>query len=141
MSLLGAVGNFLGMGKPAEKIIDAGADAGRAIAAGVDAMFFTDEEKSRATQEAWNTWLDHQRMVLGESSIRSITRRKLAVGVIQTYMFLVVAAAVVWKIDAIWAVHIIECIKLISLITGAVVAFYFGPYMIGRELLNKKKDK
>ena len=132
-----AIGKFLGLGKPAEKLIDAGRDAGSAIAGGVDMLWFTDEEKSLAAREGWELWLKHQAMVMSESSVRSITRRKLAVGMVQVYLFLVVSCAFVWKYDKEWALHIFQCACEITGLVMLVAGFYFGPYQVGKYLWKK----
>lgn len=110
---------------------------------GIDMMFFTDEEKNTMSNEAQGKILDFHlalaEKVRDESSIRSITRRILAVMIMSVWVLLVLAAAVLIIIgkkeefDAIMAL-----LATISSIVLSVVVFYFGPEVISRIITRVK---
>lgn len=126
---------FTGGTKAAEKVLDAGMK-------GLDAMFFTKEEKAQFYTQLGQQWIDTMKVLQGESSIRSITRRVIAFAVIFTYIPMVVSAAVMYAFDPRYATFLMEVAdSKFGWLVVAIGTFYFGPYMIQRMLTGKKKDK
>jgi hypothetical protein len=132
-----------------KKVIDAIPDTANkvvdGVTAGLDKMFFTDEEKSDASQHAMDSIYGFIKATMEESSIRSITRRVLAVLTMSGFLFLLIFGAIVYCISAEWAAFVLSCASTLSNLVLAVSVFYFGPYQVGGMITNiiesKKKDK
>ena len=118
-----------------KKVVDAIPEtAGKVVdgvVSGVDKLFFTDEEKTEASQKAMESIYSFIRTTMDESSIRSITRRVLAVEIVSAFVFLLLAGALVYAFRPDWAAHILACAKALSNLVLAVSVFYFGPYQVG----------
>lgn len=115
----------------ADKVLDA-------TIAGIDKLVYTDEEKAEARKALLDNWLDLQKTLGEETSIRGVTRRILACVYSGTYVFLTLAAVGVWKFDPEYADFMWDIAQgTYGTITLTVAAFYFGPYFI-QKLLGKK---
>ncbi len=73
---------IFGKGDNGEKLLDAGIK-------GIDALFFTSEEKSQASQKLLTTFIDFQKATQSQN----IARRYLAFGVTFIWLILVIAIA------------------------------------------------
>lgn len=123
---------FTGGSKVAEKVLDAGIS-------GIDKMFFTKEEKAEFYAKLGNQWVDMMKVLQGESSIRSITRRVIAFAVIFTYIPLVLAAAGVYLWYPEYSAFLLAIADgKFGWLVITIGSFYFGPYMIQRLLTGKK---
>jgi hypothetical protein len=113
--------------KAAEKVLDAGI-------AGVDKLFYTDEERAEARKELAAGWIKLQETLGEETTVRGMTRRILAVMVVGVYIFLSLMCVAVWKFDKGYADFIWEVANAgqYGYMTLAVVVFYFGPYVFER---------
>ena len=115
------------------------------IVRGVDALFFTDEEKSVANQKAFETILEFHKQFATENSEQSKARREIA------KMFVVMYAGVLGLgIGFILIGDITRLNQLIALlaalgfalIIGSIIATYFVPYQFSRlGILQGKKEK
>ncbi len=132
---------ILGAADVPGKVVDIAGDGIKAVTSGIDELYYTDEEKAQARDKIFKMWADHQVTALQESSIRSITRRKLAVGIVQIYLFLVLFGTIVWKIDREWAAYVFSVVGSMSALMLMVTGFYFGPYLVGRDIIKRIKEK
>ena len=73
-----------GGSKTAEKVVDG-------VSSGIDAMFFTDEEKSRASQQILDWKLEYAKSTAGQS----IARRVIAFAVTGMWCFVILLTVVV----------------------------------------------
>lgn len=121
--------SFLG----APKVVSLVADTVKSGMGMIDNAFYTKQEKAADASKVMTTWLAIQTAIAQENSVRSITRRLLAWSVMGLFLFLILIAAVVWKLDAAWSVHIKELIVETRLMYLAMIVgfFYFGSYGIG----------
>jgi hypothetical protein len=130
---------FLGLfGKP-DKALDIAEKATSGIAAGIDKMFFTNEEKAEAAQKVMDTHLKMIEATASENTVRSKTRRYLALMIIGTFLYLLVFGAMIFRFDPGWAKHSLGCAKSLSPMAFAIGVFYFGYYGIKSLLAGKKK--
>ena len=106
---------------------------------GIDKLFFTEEEKSDARQKMSEVWLDTVKATAGESSIRSITRRILAVMIVGTFLFFLITSFLCFPYLPTWSAFGLSLAKELSTLTLAVGVFYFGTYAIGTYLMGGKK--
>ena len=128
-----------------QKVIDAIPEtAGKVVdgvISGVDKLFFTDEEKTEASQKAMDSIYSFIKTTMDESSIRSITRRVLAVMIVAAFLFLLIFGALVYFFDSAWAAHALSCASALSNLVLAVSVFYFGPYQVGGMISKIKGEK
>ena len=129
------LGFFGGGSKAAEKVLGGAVD-------GIDKLVYTDEEKAEFRGKLADAWIELQKTLGEETSVRGVTRRILAVAFSGFYLLASVLAIGFWPFykeysDFIWEVtngtH--------GYITLAIVAFYFGPYFLMQafEKLTGKK--
>ena len=112
----------------APKVVDTGMDLAKQAANGIDALFFTAEEKSNASLKAVELWIETQKVIRDEGTARSITRRSLAVMILGTALIMALGSCVIYHFDPAWAAYILAVVKEFGFMTGATVVFYFGYY-------------
>ncbi len=112
----------------ASKVLDAGIK-------GIDALVFTDEEKSAARQKMVDSWIDLQKSLGEETSIRGVTRRALAFAVVLPWLTMNIAAAVIYPLYPTYSAFLMDVAegKFGYLVIG-VMMFYFGPFMISKAM-------
>ncbi len=123
--------------KQADKAMDIAKEASTGIIAGIDAAWFTPEEKSRAAFEITQAAIQMVVATQGEATVRSITRRVLAWMIMGTFLFLLMFGTLVYKFDATWAAYCLSSAKALTFLATPVGIFYFGYY--GIKQLGKKK--
>jgi hypothetical protein len=97
-------------------------------ATGIGKLVFTEQEKAELSQKTFETWLDVQKVIGSESSIRSITRRILAVLIMGTFLSFLVGSAIAWPFIPAWSAFLLGLAKELSNLVLAVAIFYFGYY-------------
>jgi hypothetical protein len=112
------------------KGVEAGIELAKDLSRGVDALFFTNEEKEKYRQEVAKLWLDAMEKTANENTARSITRRILAVLVLTQYNVFLYLMAVIYPFNADWAAFIYKLVEQSWIVVLTVIAFYFGPYFI-----------
>lgn len=112
----------------ATKVLDAGI-------AGIDALILTEEERLTMQAKLGDHWLETQKALQDESTIRSVTRRVLSWVVMGSYTLLVLAAAVAYGFDADYGKFLLDLADgKFGFLVVMVGGFYFGPHMLGRFL-------
>ena len=114
----------------APKALDVATEAVRKGVDGIGKCFFTEQEKAEFTLEAGKMWIRVQEAIANENTIRSMTRRILAVMVIGTFMGLLVSAALVFPWLPEWSAFLLTLAKELGGITMAITAFYFGVQLL-----------
>lgn len=110
----------------AEKVLDAGIK-------GIDALVYTDEEKAGARQKLLDQWIELQKHLGQETTVRSITRRVIAFASTGAYILLILVAAIAYPWWTDYAKFLIDLAEgKFGWIVLTVVGFYFGPPMIQR---------
>ena len=121
-----------------DKAMDIAKESTSGIIAGIDAAWFTPEEKSRAALEITQAAIRMVEATQSES-VRSITRRVLAWMIMTTFLFLVLFGALVYKIDVRWSGYCLRAAKQMLFLVTPVSIFYFGWYGI-KQLRGKKNE-
>jgi len=119
-------------------------DVGKLVdkaSSGIDKIFFTKEEKADFSFKIADSLAQYVNSTISENSARSITRRYLAILIMATYLFLMVAACGVSIWDVEKGTFIFDVANKMSTLVLMVGAFFFGAYMVGSHLLDKKKKK
>lgn len=112
----------------ANKVLDAGVK-------GIDALVYTDEEKAEAKRQMVAQWIDLQRTMGEETSVRGVTRRFIAFASFIPYVLLILIACVVYKMDPEFSKFLMEVAEgKFGWIVLSVVGFYVGPPMIARAM-------
>lgn len=125
----------------APKLVDTGANLLEKGAAGIDALFYTDEEKAKAGAETYTKWLEAQKILIAESSVKSITRRILAVMILAVYLLMMLFAAIIWKMDVKWAEWVLGLANsnTMSTLVLGVGGLYFMVH-VATGVINAKKE-
>lgn len=119
-----------------DKAMDIAKEASSGIIAGIDAAWFTPEEKSRAALEITQASIEMVKLTQGESTVRSITRRVLAWMIMGTFLLLLVFGTLIYKFDPAWSAYCLASAKALTFLATPVGIFYFGYY--GIKQLGKK---
>ena len=123
--------------KTSEKALDAAADLVEAGANGIDALFFTDEEKSQASMDTIKLWIEIHKTLANESTAKSITRRILAVMIMGSAMLESLFAIGIYPYNPEWSAMVIKVLASQGVMIGSVTIFYFGYYAI-KQIVGKK---
>lgn len=91
---------------------------------------FTNEERAEFNKSMADATVEFAKETANENTVRSVTRRKVATGIIYTWLFLIVSAAYGWLYNPEWAKHLISVIVLMTGAALSVVAFFFGGYYL-----------
>ena len=129
---------FLDFFRTTPKVIDTAANVVDAGIRGIDALFFTDEEKSESSRKTYELWLETQKIIRDENTIRSMTRRILACMIMGEFTLLLLMAAVAWPFMPEWGKMLLEIAKSLSNLVIAIAIFYFGPYAFSAYMKKKK---
>jgi hypothetical protein len=125
--------------RTSEKAVDTGLDLVTTAAKGLDMLVFTDEEKAQMSLSTMKLWLEMQDRTAHESSIRSLTRRFIAISIVFTFLLFLIGAAVVFKIDVGWARYLLGLAEELGDLTLLVAFFYFGSHSVSSILKGMKK--
>ena len=119
----------------ATKVLDAGIK-------GIDALVLTQEERMELNRRLGEQWIELQKTLGPETTIRAVTRRILSVLIMVSYIALCIAAAAVYPVLPEYTNILLSIADgKFGVMTLAVAAFYFGPYMIGQFMgIGKKKE-
>ena len=128
--MFGFLKGILSAPKIASEIVTGGVRA-------LDALVFTEEEKAKMSQKTFETWLEVQKAIAGESTVRSVTRRILACMIMGTFLGFMVAGGGLFYWFPEWSAYMLSLAKQLSTLAIAVGVFYFGTYGIGQYLKKK----
>jgi len=104
---------------------------------GVDALIYTEEEKAVARQKLSDQWIELQKTMGEETTVRSVTRRVLAILIIVPFIMLTLAAAIAFPFNLEYSKFLLELAQgQFGVLALGVSGFYFGPYML--SYLQKK---
>jgi hypothetical protein len=116
--------------KTAETAAEAGKSIVDGLISGIDAVYYTDEEKAAAKQKASETILKFWDAISQESTEQSKARRELARMTFQVFFFFLLAAAAVFKFDAELAKFLLQLAGKIMFLVSAIGVIYFGPHQL-----------
>ena len=102
-------------------------------------LVFTEEEKAQMSVETMKLWLEMQDRLANESSVRSLTRRYIAVSIVFTFLLFLIGAGVVFKIYVGWAKYLLGLAEELGDLTLLVAFFYFGYYGVSSAIKESKK--
>lgn len=125
----------------APKVIDTATDLLKTGAAGIDMMFYTDEEKELARKGWFAMVLKSEQTNQEQASVRSRTRRMLARAFCETYLFLIIISILLFKFDPEWGQYAFKMIKIVSYAVVPIIVFFFGSYGYGTYMKNNNKKE
>lgn len=113
-----------------------------ALQQGVDKTFYTNEERSEHDIQVADSVVEFYKMTLDESTIRSKTRRFVAIIIISVFLLITIMYALL-PFFGIKTDHLEPLVFNSPLATGfiTVIAFFFGGYYISRFVKKKKESK
>lgn len=127
--------------KSSDKAVDAGIGLLNNGQKAIDALFYTDEEKSENAKKVMNGLVEYWKTKADENSVRSKARRVLAFGIIGNFLLLLDTSAVLEILNhharakAVFDIAVAE-----SFMVGAATIFYFGYYGV-QGIIKKAKGK
>ena len=132
--------------KERETVVNGAVDLVKNVRGMIDDSRFTAEEQSRFNAQMAEATANFTMATLSESTVRSITRRFIAVGSIYFFYLLILILIVLWKFDPEWFIAtkdlLIEFKMPVAFLM--VMAFFFGGYyaksIIGK-FIGDKADK
>ena len=102
-----------------------------AIIKGGDALILTDEERLAYNQKAGELWLDIQKTLNEETSIRSVTRRVMAAMIMGSFTSIVLSGCIVWPFWPEYSAFLIGVADdKFGMMAIGVAAFYFGVHVL-----------
>lgn len=126
--------------KTADKVADMGKTIVDGAVSGIDAIFYTDEEKAAAKQKASETVLKFWDSIARENTQQSIARRQLARMTFQVFFFFLLAGAGLYKFDTQWSGFMFQCADKIMFLVSAIGVIYFGPHQLSKVAKWKKPE-
>lgn len=144
MSFFTAVKNFvLGAPKVTEDVFNR--DNGLLVRAGgfINDLSYTDAEKAKDTVTFARSVIEYVKTTLGESTVRSITRRAISILWIKVQLGLVLMVAITIPFNTEWAKAYFELATCNVMLwgTGSVIVFFFGAYAWGAHIKKSGADK
>jgi len=118
--------NFFGGAEAATHVIKAAADG---VYNGIDKAVYTDEEKSDDKILKLKAYLDFAKQTLDENSIRNVTRRWLAWGVVGWTLFnaqIAIVFAIKGQVEVVQRIIDVAVAFQIGIAFLAVMSLYFG---------------
>jgi hypothetical protein len=136
---MGLISRLLG----SNKALDVADNAINKIGGGLDQLFYSKEEQSEHALKLYEFWLETQKTTANESSVRSVTRRIIAVAITFNYLALLNAIVVLYILDkTMLADKVKETMMLLNTPFASVVLFYLGYYGASKIIdhIKGKKD-
>lgn len=137
---MGFFTSLFALPKTADKVADMGKTIVDGAVSGIDAIFYTDEEKAAAKQKASETILKFWDSIAKENTQQSKARRELSKMTFQVFFFFLLAAAVVYKLDAEYARFLLGLAGKLTVLVSAIAVIYFGPHQLSKIAKWKKPD-
>lgn len=115
---------------------DKGSDNVMKIASGVggwiDGQQYTEQEKAEFNAKMIGVYSDYMASTASENTERSITRRVIAIWVIRTEVFLLIASIALFKLDPAWSEYIYKVATNdpMNFLVLGVGAFFFGAHLV-----------
>ena len=121
---MGILSFLAGNSKSVDKIVSAGIN-------GVDAMFYTDEEKAQHRAKMQELYFKFVEVSATESTAQSISRRMICLPVVYTWLILVVLnVALTVFMPELDATAILETISYMNTPALASIGFYVGRHLV-----------
>jgi len=139
MGFFSGITSLFGSSKTLDKTLTTAADG---IYNGLDKLFYTDEEKAEQVQAGRKLFMQFAEKSLNENSIRSVTRRWLAFIVVGPTMLSFFTGMILIAMnvqDGVPGKVLLDASLGMMPWVAGVLAFYFGPHMLG--LMNTGKSK
>lgn len=118
------------------KIVDTAAEVVTKGTDMLDKAFYTDQEKAENNNKLMAFWLELQKMIANDTGISAAARRVVAYMITEVFLFLILMACIVWKIDKEWSEFILKTIDKtdLSYLMLLVGFFFFGFYAFGKYM-------
>lgn len=109
---------------------------------GIDAVFFTNEEKAEYNKEMAGALAEYTKSTLSENTARSLTRRYIAVTIVAVFLLLVLTTVIFYPINTEYSAFVYNLLKdTLATPFTLVLAFYFGGYYLNKMAPMREKKK
>lgn len=106
----------------------------------IDKMFYTEEEKAENANKVMDSWLKMQHALRDESSVRSITRRFIALAFVSIFLLDTQIAVVLLLMGEKELLQgMISLLGYFTTGVGVILFFYFSSHAIGSVIKMKKQ--
>jgi hypothetical protein len=110
------------------------------VSSGLDKLILTDEERLDFNKKLIDANIDFVRLTQNENTIRSITRRYIAILIIVVYLLLILSSVIFYTCGqvaiATFIIGILQDILGTSFIS--VIIFFFGSHIVN-NVMDKRK--
>ena len=135
--MFGFLGRILG----GDRALDSADNMIDKVASGLDKLHFSEQEKTEYSIKAGDQYLEYMKTQTDQNSVRSRTRRVLAVALVLNFLGLLNASAVAYCLNKLeLAKHLLTTAGTLSSLVLLVCTFYFGYYAIS-NVVKKIKGK
>ena len=118
--------------KSIDTAVETGAKITDGIIAGLDKIWFTQEEKAESRQKANETLLAFWKVIATENTEQSKARRQLAVMTFKVYFSLLLMSVAVYGFSVEYAKFIFSVAGILTVLVAGVAAIYFGPHQVSK---------
>lgn len=132
MGWLTAIKAMLGTPKTINTAVETGAKITDGIIAGLDKIWYTEEEKAEGRQKGSETLLKFWEVIANENTEQSKARRELARMTFKVYFSLLLMSVAVWGFSKEYAAFIFSVASVLTILVGGIGAIYFGPNQISK---------
>lgn len=105
-----------------------------ATVAGVDALWYTDEEKAENAARFADWYL----VYLATTSPQNLARRLIALVLVLLWSSLIILGVAVWKFDKAYSDFVFETLKIVSEPFLLIMGFYYGAHVVRAWVGDKK---
>ena len=105
--------------------------------AGLDKMFFTDEEKSDASAKVAEWYLKY----LAATQPQNLARRLIALVVVLLWALLIILGVAVYKLDPGYSMFIFDTLRdVVNMPFQIIIGFYFAAHVVRAWQTGKPKE-
>jgi hypothetical protein len=97
---------------------------------GLETLTVTSEQREKTIEQTMKAVTDYHNSIVGENTLRSRTRRMIALLFVIEYITLSVGGIIVWRIDPGYSQHIFSVVSSQNSILTMILVFYFGYYAV-----------
>ena len=137
---MGFFGKLLGTDKAIDRVGSIAEKTITGIGSWIDKRKFTDQERAEYSVKGLDMYIRINETLATENTIRSITRRYLALAIIGVFLMIIIFSIAIFRFDPEWSAFSLSTVKdtQLGLLVAGVGFIYFGSYAWSYL---KKKDK
>lgn len=111
------------------------------VSSGIDKMVFSEEERSDINREVADAQIEFIKTTASENTVRSVTRRYLALAIMGVFLILILSAAVIGAFNGEYADFIFELATSLNTLVIMVATFFFGGYYANKFVADRRQKR